>query len=178
MKNLHHENIFIIGPGGVGNTTCGRIVARKIGYAFIDLDAQFMEKIGHIGELIRKEGYDRYCQLNSSLLYELLEQNPEKTIFVLSSGFLTYEIDNLKEKHLATIESAGISVLLLPSVDLEKSVEIVIARQLSRGFGLVREKEEKKFRERFDMYKNLGDIKIFSADAPDLIAEKIIPQIS
>lgn len=37
--------IFLIGPGGVGKTTCGAILANSLGYNFIDLDTEFASEL-------------------------------------------------------------------------------------------------------------------------------------
>ena len=51
------KRIFIIGPSGVEATTCGRIFAELIGYAFVDLDSEFRAQVGHIGRHIEDKGY-------------------------------------------------------------------------------------------------------------------------
>jgi shikimate kinase len=165
--------IFIIGPGGVGKTTCGRILAEKLHYDFIDLDDEFISQIGDISGVICKEGYERYFQLNSWLFLKITASINKSTVFVLSSGFLTYN-EHLTSVHLKAITDQGVSVLLLPSEDIEKAVEIIVNRQLNRGFGLVRENEENKIRKRFFVYKNYGNIKIFSDSKPEDIVSKII----
>ena len=56
--------IFIIGPGGVGKTTSGEILAKLLSYKFIDLDQKFCEQIENIGTYINNEGYKKYCYKN------------------------------------------------------------------------------------------------------------------
>lgn len=176
-NNIMNKIFFIIGPGGVGKSTCGRIVAEKLDFDFIDLDSEFIEKIGHIGNHIRTNGYADYCRKNSELFYRLVSEQKGNVIFVLSSGFLTYDADDLKTKHVEDIKRLGKSILLLPSEDLEEGMEVVVSRQLKRGFGLVRDKEEKTFRERYEIYKNLGDFRIFSSESPGIIVGKMVNMI-
>ncbi|AHB41396.1 hypothetical protein P148_SR1C00001G0605 [candidate division SR1 bacterium RAAC1_SR1_1] len=171
-------NIFIIGPGGVGKSTSGRILADILQYKFIDLDKEFCKEIGDITAYIPAQGYKNYCEENSKLFYRLLEENTEDTIFVLSSGFLVHEnLDKLTTKHKRTIKK-GLSILLLPSESKGKSTEIVVERQLSRGFGLNEERERQKFRKRFDIYKKFGNIKIFSTDMPENIAKEMEEKVA
>lgn len=47
-----------------------------------------------------------------------------------------------------------------------------------RGFSLVREKEEKKFFQRFHEYLDTGDLDIFSMAEPEYIAKKIVSELS
>ena len=156
----------------------GKILAEMTGYKLIDLDREFMEKIGNITTYIPEQWYENYCKQNSKLFYTLLEENTQDTIFVLSSGFLVHEnLDTLTNKHKKTIKKEWLSILLLPSKSKGESTNIVVQRQLSRGFGLNEERERKKFRKRFDIYKEFGDIKIYSTDTPENIAKEMKKEI-
>jgi len=170
--------IFLIGPGGVGKSTCGEILANLLGYNFIDLDTEFCKRVENVGSYINKFGYEKYCLKNSKLFYEILSQYFENFVFSLSSGFLIHEnMDDLIKKHKQTLKDVGISVLLLPSESLDGSTGIVVKRQLSRGFGLKEDREKTKFIQRFPIYKELGDIKIFSHAKPEIIAKQMKKEI-
>jgi len=163
--------IFLIGPGGVGKSTSGPILADMLDYEFVDLDSEFCKRIQKIGNYIRDYGYEKYCLKNSELFYKLLDEDKEDAVFSLSSGFLVHKnLDELVLKHQKTIKDTGISILLLPSNSLEESKKIIVERQLSRGFGLKRNREAEKVNRRFYIYKKFGDIKIFSHDSPKIIA--------
>jgi shikimate kinase len=165
--------IFIIGPGGVGKSTSGKLLAKKIGYELVDLDLEFMNRVGHIGSFIESFGYEQYAYKNSELFYSLVD-NYTDLVFVLSSGFLVHKgLKELVFKHSKTIKTNGTSVLLLPSKDINEAVEIVVKRQINRGFGLKEELERKKIEERYIEYSNFGDIKIYSHDTPENIAEEM-----
>lgn len=171
--------IFLIGPGGVGKSTCGEILANLLGYNFIDLDVEFCKRVENVGSYINNFGYEKYCLENSKLFYEILSQHLENFVFSLSSGFLIHEnMDELTLKHKQTLKDVGISVLLLPSKSLDESTEIVVKRQLSRGFGLKADREKTKFIQRFPIYKEHGDIKIFSYAKPEIIAEQMKKEIA
>ena len=166
--------IFLIGPGGVGKSTTGKILADLVGYDFIDLDQEFCNQIEIIGRFIDNQGYEKYCYENSKLFLNILKKTKTKTVFALSSGFLVHEgLDELISKHKQTLQENGISILLLPSESIEESCNIVVARQLKRGFGLKEDREKEKFLNRYPAYYKLGDIKIFSHENPKKIAEKI-----
>ena len=170
--------IFIIGPGGVGKTTCGRLLADKLGCDFIDLDEEFINQEGNIDDFIDKLGYERYCSVNSRVFHEILNKLRSDFVFVLSSGFFTYDDGKgLTEEHIMTVREQGISILLLPSESLEKSVDIVVKRQLERRLGYKEETERNKFNRRYPKYKELGDIKIFSTDLPTEIVQKMMIEI-
>lgn len=166
--------IFIIGPGGVGKSTCGKILANLLSYKFIDLDTEFCKYVENVGGYIKKHGYKKYCLENSRLFYKIINQHLENFVFSLSSGFLVHEnLDDLTIKHKKCLKDLGISILLLPSESLNESTNIVVKRQLSRGFGLKKNIEKTKFIQRFPIYKELGNIKIFSHAKPKIIAERM-----
>jgi shikimate kinase len=108
-----------------------------------------------------------------------LNKCSENTVFVLSSGFLVHKgLDDLVTRHVKTLSSTGVSILLMPSTDIEETVEVVIKRQIKRGFGLIEEHERRKIKERFPKYLKFGDIKIFSHDKPKIIAEEMFNKLA
>ncbi|PIR96656.1 MAG: hypothetical protein COT91_05335 [Candidatus Doudnabacteria bacterium CG10_big_fil_rev_8_21_14_0_10_41_10] len=170
--------IFLIGPGGVGKTTCGKLLAKKIGYELIDLDKIFQKKLGGIGRYIDQRGYRKYCYQNSKIFYSLLKANEKKSVFVLSSGFLVHKgLERLTTKHRLTINRHGLSVLLLPSRSRQQSTKIIVERQLSRALGLNKRREIRKIEERYDQYLKFGDIRIFSYAKPETIVNRVTKKL-
>lgn len=170
------QTIFIIGPGGVGKTTCGKLLANQLNYSFIDLDEEFIRQVGSISGIIDNNGYKQYYKHNSQLFFSLLKQDAGNKVFVLSSGFLTYN-DDLTQKHLEAIKNKGLSILILPSQSIEEAISIIVERQLKRGLGLDSQKEEEKFRKRFSVYQQYGDVQIYSAAEPKVIVEEILRKL-
>jgi len=98
--------IFIIGPGGVGKTTAGTILATRLQYSFIDLDQEFCNQIENIGSYIKNNNYEKYYSKNSELFFKLLKNNKKtNNIFVLSSGFLAnHEVKEFYSLHVEAIK--------------------------------------------------------------------------
>lgn len=166
--------IFIIGPGGVGKTTAGGELARLLGCPFVDLDQEFMARIGDIGGVIEGQGYLRYVERNAALFAAIVEDLPETAVVPLSSGFLARETPpDLLAANQARVKAAGTSIRLLPCEDLEAATHIVVARQIGRGLGLEADREASKFPRRFADYLDQGDIRIFSHAAPAQIAAEM-----
>src|SRR5437879_3438162 len=95
------KNIFFIGPGSVGKTTTGRALAQRLGRQFVDIDAHFCERIAMIPHYIQDRGYVAYCEANSALADDLVNEYPEDTVFATPSGFLAHaESPHLVAKHL------------------------------------------------------------------------------
>ena len=168
------NRLFIIGPAGVGKSTCGPILAKKLRFSFTDLDKEFINANGDVELFVKQNGYLNYCQKNTSLFFKLVEEQKSGIVYAISSGFLMYEqIDSSFSNNAKVLFELGISVLLLPSQSLEISKNIVITRVLKRRPWLNAEREEKKFLERYTKYRKYGEIKIFSTESPNTIAEKI-----
>ncbi|HEV2451690.1 MAG TPA: shikimate kinase [Streptosporangiaceae bacterium] len=166
--------LFIIGPAGVGKTTSGELLAQDLGFRFVDLDAEFNQQVGPIQSWIDEFGYPAYCKRNTELFYDLVVNVTHRTVYAISSGFLLYdEIDTCFGNNADVLTSLGISIVLLPSESLSDSTDIVVSRLLQRRPWLNRQKETQKFQRRFSRYYPQGDIKIFSAEAPQVVAQRM-----
>lgn len=173
------DYIFLIGPGGAGKSTVGKILSATLGYNLIDLDDEFCERIMNIRDYIRSYGYGSYLEKNSALLEGLLNQRSgDNILFILSSGFSSTDTrSDIVEYNRKLIKTNGFSVLLMPSRHYEEALECIMDRQLNRGLSLVREKEQEKFSLRFHEYSDIGNLKIFSMEAPEFIACEIANQL-
>lgn len=169
-------HLFMIGPGGVGKSTVGERLAERLGYAFVDLDTQFCERLANIRDYLKTDGYEAYLEQNSALFEALsVELRHHNVVFALSSGFLATDIrPDIVQRNRQRVRESGRSILLMPSKDVDVACDCIVTRQLKRGFGLERDKEEAKFRHRFPDYMALGDIQIFAMGSPEIIINKII----
>ena len=167
------RRVFLIGPAGVGKSTCGALLAADLGFTFVDLDAEFNRRVGNISEFIAQNGYASYCGRNAGLFEAVIAEHLSDAVYALSSGFLMYEDIDPTLSHLAgDVRRLGVSILLLPSASREEATEIAVQRLLTRRAGLDAEKERQKFRTRFDKYSRHGDIRIVSCDLPAVIARQ------
>ncbi|UJW86328.1 shikimate kinase [Devosia sp. SL43] len=167
------ENIFLIGPGGVGKSTLGANLARLSGYPLVDLDLEFCQRIAIIGPFIVEHGYEAYRAANLALAQELVGGIERPSIFVTSSGFLVAPPHSSDYQAAVALIGTGYSIGLLPSLGIAEATDIVVGRQLGRGFGLERETEVTKFQKRFAIYSVLGDMHVVSAAPPDRITKAV-----
>ena len=165
------ETIFLVGPGGVGKSTLGRELSKRLGWPLIDLDLAFCDRIAVIGDFIARHGYERYRAENLALAVQLVEQAPGPMVFVTASGFLAGTPGSEDHAGARRLVATGYGIALLPSLDMDIAAAIVVERQLSRGFGLERASEDRKFRERFGIYRNAGEMLVVSVDDPAQVAE-------
>lgn len=171
------QTIFLVGPGGVGKSTLGRELAAQMNRPLIDLDHVFCREIEVIGAFIDRHGYAAYRAENLALAARLVAAMDAPGIFVTASGFLAAARSSEDYEAARALLSTGYTIALLPSLDLAEATALVVARQLTRGFGLVRETEEQKFLARFHIYKDEGDL-LAIANAPAAqIAEALIERL-
>ena len=126
-------NVFLVGSGSVGKTTVGPLVADLVGLPFIDLDERFIEQIGMISDYINEHGYRGYAVANADLAEQIVNDDDGNLVMATSSGFLVHDgCDDVAERNLGLIHRTGISVLLLPSEDVEQSARTLAFRQMAR----------------------------------------------
>ena len=152
----------------VGKSTVGALLAQAMSYRFIDLDSEFCEQILNIRQYIQRDGYERYVRENAALCSACWRENPhEKRVVVLSSGFLCHRcLPGDCRRESTAVRQSGYSILLLPSEDIDIATRIVVARQLMRGFGLVREKED-EVPPALQEYCALDDCRVVSSEEPE-----------
>lgn len=167
------KHVFLIGPGAAGKSNLGVELAPLLHRRLVDLDQEFLLRVGNIDSFIRNAGYERYKLRNSQLAREIVTEADNALLLVTSSGFLT--LDNPKEVLDANhaLLATGYSVCLLPSRDFERSVSVIVERQLSRPFSRSRASEEEIIRDRYPIYARSGDLLVFSTAAPSDIAQAV-----
>src|SRR5260370_17217725 len=81
--------IRLIGPGGVGKSTIGALLAERLEVLFVDLDRHFADLVGDISEYIDRHGYDAYARENIEAYCSLFREAVCPGVVALSSGFMT-----------------------------------------------------------------------------------------
>jgi shikimate kinase len=165
--------LLLIGPGAAGKSCLGAVLAPLLGRTLIDLDGEFLQRIGNIDAFIRAEGYGRYKMRNSLLAGEIVGSATGPALLVASSGFLTADNPPQALEANRALLASSYSLCLLPARSPEIGMEIIVARQLGRSFSRGREREEAVIRDRYPVYAALGDMILFSADSPAEIAQAV-----
>jgi shikimate kinase len=66
--------VVLVGPPGAGKTTVGRVLARRMGLVFTDIDALITERAGKsIGDMFTEDGEDVFRALERAVVAEALE---------------------------------------------------------------------------------------------------------
>lgn len=105
------ENIILVGPMGVGKTTIGSHLARKLKYDFVDSDTEIEKRTGaSISLIFDIEGEEGFRKREAQMIGELTERRH----IVLSTGGGSV----LDETSRQNIRSRGFVVYLKASVDI------------------------------------------------------------
>lgn len=140
-KLIEPKIILLVGMMGVGKTSLGRILSKKLQLPFVDSDKEIEKSTGFsINELFAKFGIDEFRLGEERVMNRLLNGEP----CILSSGgdaFLSEKTRRLaKEKAVSIWLKAGSEVIsrrtqgrthrpLVPAADNKKIVEQLIAER-------------------------------------------------
>ena len=165
------DNIILIGPMGSGKTSTGRILAKEIGFNFIDTDDAIVESTGvSIAYIFDVEGESGFRQREYKALMKFLGNN--KMVIATGGGIITHDKsrailqDHKRVVYLRTsiekqIERATISdkrPLLINTDPASKLQELMLTRE--------------------PLYEEISDIKIDSNEGtPIEIAHEIINKL-
>lgn len=170
--------LHLIGPGGAGKSTTAPLLANRLGFGCIDLDHEYL-KTSQIDTDVQDKGYEFYVRKNIDLYLSLIESLDEAqtdTVLATSSGFMTYDHDihpEIEKIHKRILVS-NLTVLLMPSFDLETCVQKIVTRQLRKPHESKSVSEQtERIRTRFPVYMPMGRLKV-STDKP---AEKVVSKI-
>lgn len=144
MKN----NIVLIGMPSCGKSTIGVVLAKAMGYRFVDSDLVIQERTGKLlSEIIEEEGLDTFNQIendvNASLDYN-------KAV-IATGGSVIY--GNKAMEHLRSI---GVVVYIeLPLESLKERIGDLNARGVSIKDG---QTFDELFEERKPLYEKYADV--------------------
>ncbi len=171
-----HSHFHIIGPGGAGKSTTGKILASAYNLHIIDLDEYFLNLYGDISLFIQENNYEDYANKNVSNYLDIIVNISTPSIIVMSSGFMTYP-DHVHTSYpiiKSSIEQDPFTILLLPSIEVDECVEILVTRQLQRTYlNIDMEKETSKIKKRFPLFLKLKSNIVLSAAEPIEVAHDI-----
>ena len=144
------DNIILIGMPGSGKSTVGVLLAKIIGYRFIDSDLLIQEKENRkLFEILRDSGNDYFAAVENEVNASI---SCEKTI-IATGGSAIYG-----EEAMAHLKKLGKVVFLdVPLSELEKRVNNISTRGIMFKTG---SSLSDIYDERIPLYKKYADITI------------------
>lgn len=159
------DKIFLIGFMGVGKTHWGQLLAKQLGYSFIDLDQEISDTAGgrSITQIFEEKGEEYFRQLESSCLDRCIMS---ATPLVLACGGGAPCFLNNMER----MKKAGKVIWLQAAV--EELLPRLLAEQEKRP--LIRELPAEELR--FYIIKKMGDRQLFYREADIKVAESALTE--
>ena len=151
-EELRHEvtpkNILMIGMPASGKSTIGVLLAKRLGYSFVDVDLVIQEKTGKLlKEIIAEEGDDGFLRVEEQANLEL---DVEKSV-IAPGGSVIYEAKAMEHYK----ETATIVYLKLRYEDLESRLGNLVDRGVVLKDGMTL---RDLYNERLPYYEKYADI--------------------
>jgi shikimate kinase len=166
------KRIVLVGPMGAGKSTIGRILARELGYRFMDSDRIIEERCGaNIPWIFDVEGESGFRQRETTMLCELADQ--AQTVLATGGGAIMREENHPHLKHDAVV------------VYLKTSIEQQVERtRKDRNRPLLQNDNpeavlRRLFALRDPLYTELADIVMFTdRKSPRLVVRQLVNQMN
>ncbi|NDL66348.1 shikimate kinase [Anaerotalea alkaliphila] len=142
------KNITLIGMPGSGKSTIGVLLAKCLGYRFLDTDLLLQQEAGMLlPELLATQGLDRFLALEEQVI---LGVRPRETV-VATGGSVVYG-----RKAMEHLRSQGTVVYLqIPLEEIQRRVSNIATRGIAaapgRSLGDLYQEREPLYREHADL---------------------------
>jgi shikimate kinase len=154
----------IVGYMGSGKTTIGRILARKLGWEFVDLDRTITRDAGRgIPEIFERFGEEHFRDLEHRALLAALDGAPQRVV-ACGGGIVVRPENRERLKEVAT-------------VFLWEDPGVLYSRTRGGGRPLraaSREEFEHRYAQRLPFYEEVADLEVpVQIRPPEEVAEEI-----
>ncbi len=148
------ENIVLIGMPSSGKSTVGKALSEKLNRPFIDTDLVIEKKEGKsISEIINTMGEETFRKIETETVFEVSKNTG---VVIATGGGVPLKKENIR----ALFQNGRVYFIDRPLSSLLPTED--------RPLTSTREALEKKFKERYDIYKASADVRI---DADCSVAE-------
>jgi shikimate kinase len=170
LKKGAHMNISLIGMAGVGKSTVGKALARKLGVRFYDTDKIIEEKVGlRLQSIINDIGEQDFLLIEEDAVLNLDLSEPS---VVAPGGSVVY-----CEKAMEFLQEAGVVVQLKAGIE---DIKGWITNIQNRGIVRLKGKTiEELYAERSKLYEQYADltVEIGKHRTVDEVVEEIIGKV-
>lgn len=162
-------NVVLIGMRGSGKSTVARMLAKRLGRKYLELDQLIAAKTGmSIKEITRQQGWEYFRDRESEMVKEASAQ--ENVVISTGGGVV------LRPQNTVELKKSGLCIFLLASID-ELSQRLGEAPHLPRltENSSMRQELEDLWAERKELYEKAADAVIETGNkSPDEIAGEIV----
>mgnify|MGYP006288519093 CR=1 FL=1 len=167
---MNHKRIFLIGFMGSGKTTHGKVLAKKLGYRFMDMDRYIEQENGmSIPRIFESKGEGAFREMEKAALASLCQ---EDQLVIATGGGAPCHLDNMTR-----MNRCGLTIYLYlpPAALLQRLRDAKTKRPLIRG----KSREElldyigKTLRDREAFYREAHIV----VDGINLTTERLIKSI-
>ena len=162
------KNIVLIGMMGSGKTTCGKLLADRLGRPFVDRDEVIEGFAGRsIPEIFEQDGEEAFRDLESMVIKELSRQ--EGLVIATGGGAV------LRQANVSALRDNGIILFLnRPAGEIFDSVAMDGRPLAQEG----KEAFEATFRLRLPKYRTAADAMIFDFSAPEATVAEMLEKLN
>ena len=166
------KRVVLVGPMGAGKSTIGRLLAKELGYRFLDSDRIIEERCGaNIPWIFDVEGEDGFRQRETSMLEEL--SNEVGTVLATGGGAV------MRAENHGLLKKNAVVVYLKTSIDQQ-----VERTRKDRNRPLLQNDDpegvlRRLFAIRDPLYTELADIVMFTdRKSPRLVVRQLVNRIN
>ena len=143
---LQKRNIVLIGMPGCGKTTIGKSVANETDKSFIDTDDEIVKRTGmSIPEIFQKYGEKKFREIESEVIKEVAAL--QSAVIAKGGGAV------LNPLNVSLLKENGVIVFI------DRPIEDLVTTD-DRPLSSNRELLEKRYRERYGIYKSSAQAEI------------------
>ncbi len=154
------QNLVLIGMPSSGKTSVGELIAEELGLPFFDTDALIEEKISmSISEYFSRFGEEKFREREAEVIEEI---SAESAAVIATGGGAVLRRENIKNLK----KNGKIFFLDRPLEELTPTSD--------RPTAMSKEAIERRYRERYDLYKSTADVHIFTKTDIKSTAEEVI----
>jgi len=166
------KRVVLVGPMGAGKSTIGRMLAKELGYRFLDSDRIIEERCGaNIPWIFDVEGEDGFRQRETAMLDEL--SNEMGTVLATGGGAI------MRAENRGLLKKKSVVIYLKTSIDQQ-----VERTRKDRNRPLLQNDDpegvlRRLFAIRDPLYTELADIIMFTdRKSPRLVVRQLVNRIN
>ncbi len=158
------KNIVLIGMPAVGKSTIGVLLAKTLGFAFVDTDLVIQQNTGRLlQDIIDKDGLDAFCVDEERAICSV---SAESNAVIATGGSAVYS----RSAMLFLKKHGLVYYLSLPVEELTKRLKNITTRGIAKR---PEDTIEDVFRRRAELYQEYADITVecFGKSPEETVAE-------